>query len=193
MGLSEGQIKRLIDGCRKNDRQCQRELYEWMYGYAVSVCKRYASAFTQVDDLVLDGMMRIFKNIKMFDSSQFALTSASFKGWAKRILINNCINYNKKFEGYPYQSEINDDTNDENEMGFVATPLSSLSYKEIIQMVMKLPPAYKTVFCLHVIDGYTHQEIAGILGINEGTSKSNLSKARKHLQNLLNRKQGLNG
>lgn len=193
MGLTEGQIKHLIDGCRKNDRQCQRQLYEWMHGYAVSVCSRYASSFNQVEDLVLDGFMRIFKNIEKFNTAEFALSSPSFKGWAKRILINNCINYNKKFEGLPFITEINNDTNEAVDQGAIETALSSISYKEIIQLVMKLPPAYKTVFCLHVVDGFTHQEIAGILGINEGTSKSNLSKAKKHLQLLLTRKQELNG
>lgn len=193
MGLTEGQIKHLIDGCRKNDRQCQRQLYDWMYGYAVSVCSRYASTHNQVEDLVLDGFMRIFKNIEKFNTTDFVLSSPSFKGWAKKILINNCINYNKKFDGHPYVSEINEDKIEVVEPGAIETALSSINYKEIIQLVMTLPPAYKTVFCLHVVDGFTHQEIASLLGINEGTSKSNLSKAKKHLQNLLTEKQRLNG
>ncbi len=193
MGLTEGQIKHLIDGCRKNDRQCQRQLYDWMYGYAVSVCTRYASEFTQVDDLVLDGFMRVFKNIEQFNLAQYSLNSASFKGWAKKVLINNCINYNKKFSASSYTLDDQYENNTALEQEMEASVLNSISYKEIIELVMKLPPAYKTVFCLHVVDGFTHEEIAGILGINEGTSKSNLSKAKKHLQNLLNRKKGLNG
>ncbi len=193
MGLTEGQIKHLIDGCRKNDRQCQRQLYEWMHGYAVSVCTRYASSFNQVEDLVLDGFMRIFKNIEKFNTAEYSLSSPSFKGWAKKILINNCINYNKKFEVHPYDAEIKNDTIDDVGQGYIEAALNAISYKEIIQLVMTLPPAYKTVFCLHVVDGFTHQEIAGILGINEGTSKSNLSKAKKHLQYLLTRKQEPNG
>lgn len=163
-----------------------------MHGYAVSVCTRYASEINQVEDLVLDGFMRVFKNIEKFNTAQFSLTSPSFKGWAKRILINNCINYNKKFESSVHHLEVEEHTIEGMEHGFEGNIIDSISYKEIIQLVMQLPPAYKTVFCLHVVDGFTHQEISGILGINEGTSKSNLSKAKKHLQNLLTQKQKLN-
>ena len=192
MSLSDEQIKHIIDGCRKNNRQSQRDLYEWLQGFAHSVCKRYANEVNLVEDLVMDGFMKIFKNIAQYDMSNYAVSEAAFKGWSKRVFINNCINYSKKYfsatlsleeitEQQQYEPAINEEI------------IQTLGYQEIIQLVMSLPMSYKTVFCLHIIDGYTHQEIANLLGINEGTSKSNLFKAKRHLQLLLSSKSKLNG
>ncbi len=192
MSLSDEQIKHIIDGCRKNNRQSQRGLYEWLQGYAYTVCKRYANEVNLVEDLVMDGFMKIFKNIAQYDMSNYAVSEAAFKGWAKRVFINNCINYSRKFlsknvslEEITIQHQIEPAINEE--------IIQKLGYQEIIQMVMSLPISYKTVFCLHFIDGYTHQEIAALLGINEGTSKSNLFKAKRHLQLFLSSKSKLNG
>ncbi|WP_295187337.1 sigma-70 family RNA polymerase sigma factor [Sediminibacterium sp.] len=192
MSLSDEQIKHIIDGCRKNNRQSQRDLYEWLQGYAHSVCKRYANEVNLVEDLVMDGFMKIFKKIAQYDMSNYAVSEAAFKGWSKRVFINNCINYSKKYfsatlsleeitEQQQYEPAINEEI------------IQTLGYQEIIQLVMSLPMSYKTIFCLHIIDGYTHQEIANLLGINEGTSKSNLFKAKRHLQLLLSSKSKLNG
>lgn len=192
MSLSDEQIKHIIDGCRKNNRQSQRDLYEWLQGYAHSVCKRYANEVNLVEDLVMDGFMKIFKNIAQYDMSNYAVSEAAFKGWSKRVFINSCINYSKKYfsatlsleeitEQQQYEPAINEEI------------IQTLGYQEIIQLVMSLPMSYKTIFCLHIIDGYTHQEIANLLGINEGTSKSNLFKAKRHLQLLLSSKSKLNG
>ncbi len=192
MSLSDEQIKHVIDGCRKNNRQSQRDLYEWLLGYAHSVCKRYANEVNLVEDLVMDGFMKIFKNIAQYDMNNYAVSEAAFKGWSKRVFINNCINYSKKyFSGALSLEEITEQQ--QNEPAINEAIIQTLGYQEIIQMVMSLPMSYKTVFCLHVIDGYTHQEIANLLGINEGTSKSNLFKAKRQLQLLLSSKSKLNG
>ncbi|WP_439504974.1 RNA polymerase sigma factor [Sediminibacterium sp.] len=192
MSLSDEQIRHIIDGCRNNNRQSQRDLYEWLQGYAYTVCKRYANEVNLVEDLVMDGFMKIFKNIAQYDIHNYAVSEGAFKGWSKRVLINNCINYSRKYfsstvsleeitEHNQYEPAINEES------------IQKLGYQEIIQMVMSLSLSYKTVFCLHCIDGYTHQEIASLLGINEGTSKSNLFKAKRHLQLLLSSKSKLNG
>lgn len=192
MSLSDEQIKHIIDGCRKNNRQSQRELYEWLQGYANSVCKRYANEVNLVEDLVMDGFMKIFKNIAQYDTSSYAISEAAFKGWSKRVFINNCINYTKKyFSNALSLDEITEQQ--QHEPAINEEIIQTLGYQEIIQLVMSLPMSYKTVFCLHIIDGYTHQEIANLLGINEGTSKSNLFKAKRHLQLLLSSKSKLNG
>ncbi|MBT9484172.1 MAG: sigma-70 family RNA polymerase sigma factor [Sediminibacterium sp.] len=156
------------------------------------MCKRYANEVNLVEDLVMDGFMKIFKKIAQYDMSNYAVSEAAFKGWSKRVFINNCINYSKKYfsatlsleeitEQQQYEPAINEEI------------IQTLGYQEIIQLVMSLPMSYKTIFCLHIIDGYTHQEIANLLGINEGTSKSNLFKAKRHLQLLLSSKSKLNG
>lgn len=192
MSLTDEQIKHIIDGCRKNNRQSQRDLYEWLHGYAFSICKRYANEVNLVEDLVMDGFMKIYKNIAQYDMGKYTVSEAAFKGWSKRVFINNCINYTRKYfseavsleeitEKHQYEPAIHEEI------------IQKLGYQEIIQIVMSLPISYKTVFCLHFIDGYTHQEIATLLGINEGTSKSNLFKAKRHLQLLLSSKSKLNG
>lgn len=192
MSLTDEQIKYMIDGCRKNNRQSQRDLYEWLQGYAHSICKRYANEINLVEDLVMDGFMKIYKNITQYDTSNYAVSEAAFKGWSKRVFINNCINYSKKY----FSDAISLDELSEQQQFEPAISediMHNLGYQEIIQMVMSLPMSYKTVFCLHCIDGYSHQEIAHLLGINEGTSKSNLFKAKRHLQLLLSSKSKLNG
>jgi len=192
LSLSDEQIKHIIDGCRKNHRQSQRDLYDWLQGYATAVCKRYANEVNSVDDLVMDGFMKIFKNIAQFDMNKYAVSEAAFKGWSKRVFINNCINYSRKYlSDIVSLDEITEQH--QNEPIIDEEIIQKLGYQDIILMVMSLPMSYKTVFCLHIIDGYTHQEIAEMLGINEGTSKSNLFKAKRQLQVLLTSKSKLNG
>lgn len=192
MSLSDGQIRGMIDGCRKNNRQSQRDLYVWLQGYASSVCKRYANEAILIEDLVMDGFMKIFKNIAQYDISNYAVSEAAFKGWSKRVFINNCINYSKKYFSDALSLDVLTEQQ-QNEPAINEAIIQTLGYQEIIQLVMSLPMSYKTVFCLHVIDGYTHQEIANMLSINEGTSKSNLFKAKRQLQLLLSSKSKLNG
>lgn len=192
MSLTERQIKHLLDGCRKNDRQCQRQLYEWLFPYVNAICKRYANELNSVEDLVMDGFMKIYKNIDQYDSNKYILSEASFKGWCKRVFINNCINYSKKyFTNANSLEELTDQ--DLYESAIEDQAIHQISYQEIIQLVMHLPISYRTVFCMHVIDGYTHQEIAEILNINEGTSKSNLFKAKRQLKLVISSKSSLNG
>lgn len=140
----------------------------------------------------MDGFMKIYKNIDQYDSNKYILSEASFKGWCKRVFINNCINYSKKyFTNANSLEELTDQ--DLYESAIEDQAIHQISYQEIIQLVMHLPISYRTVFCMHVIDGYTHQEIAEILNINEGTSKSNLFKAKRQLKLVISSKSSLNG
>jgi RNA polymerase sigma factor (sigma-70 family) len=177
-------IQNIIDGCRKNNRQSQRHLYNWLEEYAVNICYRYATQITDVKDLVSDGFMKVYKNIEQFDDLKYGYNEATFKGWFKRVMINNCINYLKKHHTTFLVVDVEEySTNDvfTNDSSVIDT----ISYKEIVNAVMQLPQSYKTVFCLFVIDGYSHDEIANELGINIGTSKSNLFKAKKQLKKIL--------
>ena len=118
--------------------------------------------------------MKIFKNLKKFDLSK------PFKPWLRQVIVNTCINNFRK-KKIVFTSEIEEANNqvDSNDI------LSSISYQEILDMIRKLSPAYRAVFNLHVIEGYKHEEIADMLNISTGTSKSNLSKAKKHLRLIL--------
>ena len=118
--------------------------------------------------------MKVFKNIKKFDISK------PFKPWLRKIIVNTCINnYRKKKIDFTTGIE------EANAVSVTNEILSSISYQEILDMIRKLSPAYRTVFNLHVIEGYKHEEIANLLDISVGTSKSNLSKAKQQLRLIL--------
>lgn len=142
----------------------------------MSITLRYADSREQAALILNDAFLKVFDNIKSFDSER------PFKPWLRRILINTAINHYHKHKNSNHfdQFEIH-----ENQIGHNETITSSISYKEIIDMVQQLTPAYRTVFNLHVIEGFTHREIAAMLDIAEGTSKSNLAKAKKNLQVIL--------
>ena len=118
--------------------------------------------------------MKIFKNLNKFDLQK------PFKPWFRRVLINTCINNFRK-KKIDFTVELDKANNQEVSNDI----LSSISYLEILEMIRKLSPAYRAVFNLHVIEGYKHEEIAEMLTISTGTSKSNLSKAKKHLRLIL--------
>jgi RNA polymerase sigma factor (sigma-70 family) len=174
-------IEDIVIGCRNNNRKSQQQLFEWLQEYSVAVCYRYANNITEVQDLVSDGFMKVYKNISQYNGKEYGFSEASFKGWFKRVLINNCINYLKQYNHQVFMLEndegvsVNDIVSDDDVVG-------TLNKKEILKSVKELPQSYKTVFSLFAIDGYTHEEIAQLLGISIGTSKSNLFKARQHLQ-----------
>lgn len=165
----------LLQGCKKNDRESQRLLYQHYYGYAMSVCMRYCRSHEEAKEIVNDGFMKVFRKLDQHE------TESSFKAWLRRIMINSAIDhYRKESKHYHHVPE--------HELLPVAvnnSALDELSYAELIGMIQRLSPAYRAVFNLYVIDGFTHPEISEILGISEGTSKSNLMKARENLKKML--------
>lgn len=164
----------LLKGCLKNDRKSQRDLYQYFYGYGLSICLRYSDDRDEAVGLLNEAYMKIFKNLEKFDLQK------PFKPWFRRVLINTCINNFRK-KKIDFTVELDHANNQEVSNDI----LSSISYHEILEMIRKLTPAYRAVFNLQVIEGYKHEEIANLLGISVGTSKSNLSKAKKHLRLIL--------
>jgi RNA polymerase sigma factor (sigma-70 family) len=180
------QIRALIEGCRINDRASQKELYYMLRDYAMKICYRYQNSLEQVEEIMNEGFMKLFKNIHQFEESRHTDILASMKGWFKRILINTCIDHYRKNAASINGQMLSEDT--ENIADKQETGLDILAYKEIIAAIRQLSPAYRTVFNLFVIEGLTHEEIAGHLGISVGSSKSNLSKARENLRKILLKK-----
>ena len=175
------EIQDIVKGCRRNNRESQKQLFNWLKDYSVNICYRYATHFIETQDLVSEGFMKVYKNIDQYNDLKFGFTEAAFKGWFKRVLINNSINYLKQHDSLFTSEEVEQDylTNTQNSN---TTAIENIKYKEVINEVMKLPNSYKMVFCLFAIDGYSHEEIATALGISIGASKSNLFKARQHLK-----------
>jgi RNA polymerase sigma factor (sigma-70 family) len=180
------QILALIEGCRANDRASQKELYLMLKDYAMKICYRYQNNVEQVEEIMNEGFIKLFRNIGQFEEARHTDVTASLKGWFKRILVNTCIDHYRKNSSCINGQMLSEDT--ENIADKQETGLDVLSYKEIIEAIRLLSPAYRTVFNLFVIEGLTHEEIAGQLGISVGSSKSNLSKARENLRKILTKK-----
>lgn len=180
-------LQNLIDGCRNNDRYHEKVFFDWLKQFATNICYRYSSSRIEVNDLVCDGFLKVFKDLHLYNEEIYGCNEAAFKGWFKKVLINNCLNYRDKFhQKIPFKDEnplTLADVSDESE-----TILDNISYNEILNSIMELPPAYKLVFNLFAIDGYTHEEIGGMLKISVGTSKSNLFKAKRLLKTALQKK-----
>ena len=148
----------------------------------MTICLRYAKSNDDAIEILNDGYLKIFREIGRFTSLHDSLT-ADFKGWIKQIIIYTAIDHYRKYDKHNKHSDIAEthyETADTDE-----NQLEKLSYKEIVDCIQQLSPAYRTVFSLFVLDGFSHEEISEQLGIAIGTSKSNLSKARQHLQKML--------
>ena len=168
-------IDRILQRCLKNDRKSQKALYMMFYAYGMSIGLRYAGSRDAAVEILNIAFMKIFRNLKKFDLSK------PFKPWFRKILVNTAITHYKKEARNFKHSDL--DSAGHIEAG--EEILSGISYQEIINLIHQLSPAYRTVFNLYVIEGYKHEEIAEMLGISIGASKSNLSRAKDHLRRLL--------
>ncbi|MGV3596359.1 MAG: RNA polymerase sigma factor [Bacteroidota bacterium] len=165
----------LIKGCIREDRTCQQKLYKTYAGKMLVVCLRYCRSRQEAEDILQDGFIRVFDNIKKFSFN------GSFEGWVRRIMINCALRNYRKSSYQKEQIGIAEDYDIPEDTGVY----DKLSEKELMVMINDLPEGYRMVFNLYAIEGYSHKEIADTLGINEGTSRSQLNKARKQLQKKL--------
>lgn len=165
-------LDELVRECQKGHAVAQRKLYERLASKLFAVCLRYAANRAEAEDFLQDGFVKIFTKIDQFKFN------GSFEGWARRIMVNSAIESCRKMNMVFAVDEIK-----EYDTQFSADDaLSRLSYNELLQMVQALTPQYRTVFNLYAIEGYSHQEIGQMLNITEGTSKSNLLRARNVLK-----------
>jgi RNA polymerase sigma factor (sigma-70 family) len=172
----------LLEGCAVQERSSQRKFYSIFYGYAFSTCHRYIAREEEIIEVVNDGFLKIFNEIRNFKPHYDSLEN-SLKGWIRRILINTAIDHVRKSR-HRYLF-VHDQGEAVENIPIAATGLERLSHKELLEMITKLTPAYRMVFNLYVIDGYSHEEISQMLNIAVGTSKSNLAKARQNLQKMI--------
>jgi RNA polymerase sigma factor (sigma-70 family) len=168
----------LVNACLRQNRRAQELLYKQHYGRMMGLCMRYARDRDEASAMLNQGFFKVFENLDRFDPDKGKL-----EGWIYRIVMNAAIDYYRSVIRMNRSEELNDsaiDKTDESE-----TALDQISAKEILQLVQQLSPAYRTVFNLYVVEGMTHPEIGKLLGISEGTSKSNLAKARRNLQAMI--------
>lgn len=179
----QGQLeKKLIKGCLKGDRSAQNELYNLYSAKMFAVCLRYSRTKEEAEDTFHDGFMKIYQNLSGYRNE------GSFEGWMRKIMVNTAIEkYRKNSHLSVVLSLDSYNGNGLTEKYYTEDIIANLEVEELMEMIQKLPPAYKMVFNLYVFEGLKHKEIAESLGISEGTSKSNLSDARKILQKTINK------
>ncbi|GGG36149.1 RNA polymerase sigma factor [Bizionia arctica] len=166
-------LKLLIQKCSNNDTKAQAELYQLFSGKLFSVCLKYCKNYAEAEDNLQDSFVTIFSKISQYKNI------GSFEGWLKRITINTAL------QRYRNQGvfEIIDDSNIEDVE--VTIEEDDISLEFLLHIIQELPDRYRLVFNLYVLDGYSHKEIADLLKITTGTSKSNLARARKILKDKI--------
>ena len=165
----------LIAACRQGSSRAQKLLYERFAGLMLAVCGRYLRRREDAEEAMLGGFVKVFRALDQFRQQ------GSFEGWIRRIMVNEALGLLRRHE--PLHLVIDDLTYDV--PATAATAESQLSADELLALLAGLPAGYRTVFNLYALEGYSHPEIGALLGISEGTSKSQLSKARALLQRRL--------
>lgn len=183
MQAKEDNHEELIAGCLRKDRRSQQRMYEIFYGKMLAICMRYTKNVDQAQDLVQEGFIKVFDNLGKYKHD------GSFEGWVRRIFVNNAIDSfrRKKHDHILPDSDLQlinlaDDTD---EHAFFEEQLQEIRPEDVMAAMQQLTPAYQMVFNLYVMENMSHQDIADKLGINVGTSKSNLSKARVNMKKIL--------
>lgn len=166
----------------RNDFRDQKHLYERYYGYCLKIVFRYIFKYDKAVDVVNDGFVKVFKKLDSFHYEETVNPERMLMGWMRTIMINTAIDRLRKDTFLPEIGIVNEDIWIEDK---TQSADQSLLYKELILKIKKLPPGYRAVFNMYVIDGFSHQQIADTLKISVGTSKSNLSKARVLLQGFI--------
>ena len=166
----------LILYCKKGDRRAQSQLYRMYSGVLYGICLKYSNNKTEAEDSLHDSFMTIYEKIGQFSSK------GSFEGWMKRITVNTVL---QKYRKEEYLSVIDENTTEE---VVIDTESDDIPLQTLLGYIQELPNKYRTTFNLYVLDGYTHKEIGKLLGTTEGTSKSNLARARMLLKEKIETK-----
>ena len=165
----------LIKGCIKEDALCQKSLFNRYASSLLGVCMRYARNKEDAEDILQDSFIKIFKKIEQFKGN------GSFEGWMRRVVVNTAL---KKYTVSRYSKEFSvEEVKDTALLNINDAPaFNHLTEKDILLLIHNLPDGYRIIFNLYVIEGFQHDEIANMLGIQPGTSRSQLVKARQMLQ-----------
>lgn len=170
--------KALISGCIKGDRAMQRQLYEQYAGQMLVVCMRYSKNKDDAQDILQEAFIKVFNHIENFRQE------SSLGFWIKRIVINTALNYHRKgVYLYPHY-----DIEEVHHLGAEDIEISKYNFKDLLNLLQSLPQGCQTIFNLYAIEGYKHKEIATMLNINEGTSKSQYARAKSLLKGMITEK-----
>ena len=173
-------INNIIKGCINKEHKYQNIFYEHYRGFALKIVFRYVYRYEKAIDVINDGFVKLFNHFEKFKSGKEEDNEKILMAWLKRIMINTSIDALRRGSMLPEIGGIPDDVWERTDNNHDADKI--LLYNDLISLIKQLPPAYRIVFNLYVIDGYNHSEIADLLGMSIGTSKSSLSRARMLLQ-----------
>jgi RNA polymerase sigma factor (sigma-70 family) len=172
-------LDKILAGCKKNDPKAQQLLYTRFAYKTMGICLRYSGNRMEAEDILQDAFIKIFQKISDFRAE------GSFEGWIRRIVVTTAINH------YHANKKRNSDTHIDGQPDAVSDQsdvINKISADELLSLIQLLPDGYKMVLNLYAIEGYSHKEIAEMMGISEGTSKSQLSRARTMLAGLMSKK-----
>ena len=172
-------VRDIIAGCIAGNRSCQSDLYNLFSPKMMIVCLRYSKNLEEAEEILQDGFIRVFKFINQFKSE------GSFEGWVRKIMVNCALQKLRNQINLRPLISLNTETHDE---ACEDAIIETISGREMMQLVQALSPAYRMVFNLYHFEGYKHREIAELLNVEEGTSKSNLAQAKRILRNAVEKK-----
>lgn len=174
--VTETHNQKLIDSCMKGDRAAQKALYELLAPRMFPVCIRYIGDRDAAEDVLQDGFVTLFTHLGNYKGE------GSFEGWARRIFVTTALMSLRKKDALKMSDDLEAARGLQSE---TASQTQNIGYKELMKLIMTLPPGFRTVFNMYAIEGYSHKEIGEILGISETTSRTQLSRARVWLQNKI--------
>lgn len=170
-------LNKVIRGCQENLPEAQRELYDMFKTKMFGICMRYAGNYDDAQDVLQDGFIKVFEKIHQFGFK------GAFEGWIRKVMVNTALErYRIHYRQVPVDEHISEIEQEENK-----DILSDIDAADLVKIIQELSPRYRVVFNMYAVEGYSHKEISDLLHISEGTSKSNLSRARVILQEKINK------
>lgn len=179
--VENDQLKEIVQRCIANDRAAQEQLFKLFYGKMMGVCLRYIKDHDSAQEVVQKCFIKVFDRLEEFDFK------GSFEGWVRRIMVNGSIDAIRSKRRQPFTTDEEYLFNESYSIQEhdIDEDITKIKAEQAMRAIQQLSPSYRAVFNLYVIENYSHKEIAQILGISEGTSKSNLAKAKQNLRKIL--------
>ena len=169
----------LVERCISGDRKAQKALYDALSGKMYAVCLRYMDSREEAEDVLQDGFVTLYSKLDSYSGA------GSFEGWARKIFVNTALMSLRKKDVLKQSEDVDaawNITSDD------PTAVQKIGFRELSKMISELPPGFRTVFNMYIIEGYSHKEIAEALGVSEATSRSQLQRARTLLQSKIKEK-----
>ena len=169
----------LVEGCIGGDRKAQKALYDALSGKMYAVCLRYMGSRDEAEDVLQDGFVTLYSKLDSYSGA------GSFEGWARKIFVNTALMSLRKKDVLKQSEDVDAAWNI---TSGDPSAVQKIGYRELSKMISELPPGFRTVFNMYIIEGYSHKEIAEALGVSEATSRSQLQRARTLLQSKIKEK-----